>query len=75
MLFENEVFEIDVSRFEDYIGIYEIQPGMNFDISLQNEKLFAHLTGQPIFEVFPVYFDRFEFRVAKADIKFIRNSN
>ncbi|NOY36854.1 MAG: DUF3471 domain-containing protein [Chlorobi bacterium] len=74
LLFENEVPDIDVSEFKDYIGTYEIRKGLNFDISLVGEQLFARLTGQPAFEVYPVYKDRFEFRVAKAAIKFVRNS-
>jgi hypothetical protein len=71
--FRAEKQEFDVSAFSDYIGTYEIRPGLTFEITLDGQNLFAQLTGQPNFQVYPVFKDRFEFRVAKASILFKRN--
>jgi len=57
-----------------YVGVYEIQPGFNITISLEEGHLMSQATGQQKFEIFPESNTRFFLKVVDAQIEFIANS-
>ncbi|MCR6671173.1 serine hydrolase [Devosia ginsengisoli] len=65
-----EVAEIDLSILPDYAGQYLLAPGVTIAITTEDDRLFAQLTGQERFEIFPESERRFFFRVVDAQITF-----
>jgi serine-type D-Ala-D-Ala carboxypeptidase/endopeptidase len=55
---------------EKYTGRYELQPGFVLTVTRENDRLFAQLTGQPRFEIFPESEKKFFYRVVNAQITF-----
>lgn len=65
-----EVVEIDAAILQTYAGTYELAPGIAITISTDAGKLFAQMTGQEQFEIFPQSETEFFFRVVDAQISF-----
>ena len=65
-----EVVEIDPSILPAFAGEYLLAPGVTVTITNQDDRLFAQLTGQQRFEIFPESERRFFFRVVDAQITF-----
>ncbi len=42
-------------------------------VTLENDRLFAQLTGQPRFEIFPEGPDKFFWKVTEAHVQFLRD--
>ncbi|MGD2116625.1 MAG: serine hydrolase [Acidobacteriota bacterium] len=55
---------------ERYVGRYELAPGAVMTITREGNRLYAQLTGQPRFEVFPESETRFFLKVVDAVIEF-----
>ena len=66
----HEVAEIDPAILETYAGIYELAPGIAITVTTQDGKLFAQLTGQEQFEIFPQSETQFFYRIVDAQISF-----
>ena len=56
-----------------FTGRYEILNAGVLTISTENDKLYAQLSGQSKFEIFPMSENEFFWKVADAKIKFISN--
>ena len=57
---------------DDYIGQYDYVGGI-MTITREGDQLFAQLTGQPKFEIFPKSETEFFWKVVDAQITFVRN--
>jgi hypothetical protein len=66
---------IDAKILQDYIGQYELLPGLIFDVQVEGEKLMVQLTGQPRFQVFPEAENKFFYKVVEAQLTFQRDGN
>lgn len=64
--------KVDPSIYDDYIGEYELAPNFILTISREGNKLFAQVTGQDVFEIFPLSETRYFYKVVDAEISFIR---
>ena len=64
---------IDPRILSDYVGIYSLNPDMKLTIKNDNDQLFVMASGQPFFPVYPTGRDEFAFKVADAQISFVRN--
>ena len=53
-----------------YTGVYELAPGFNIEITLENGQLYGQATGQPRFELFPKSDTEFYLTVVDAQIHF-----
>lgn len=53
-----------------YIGKYELAPGAIIEITTKGSQIFAQLTGQPQFEIFPEREDVFFLKVVTAELVF-----
>ncbi|MHA6299447.1 serine hydrolase [Devosia sp. CAU 1758] len=65
-----EVVDIDPAILKTYAGTYELAPGIAITVTTEDGKLFAQLTGQQQFEIFPESETEFFFRVVDAQISF-----
>jgi D-alanyl-D-alanine-carboxypeptidase/D-alanyl-D-alanine-endopeptidase len=66
---------IDPKILQKYVGKYELVPGIVFDVTMQNEKLMAQLTGQSSFQIFPESETEFFYKVVDAQITFQLDGN
>ena len=61
--------------YSDYAGRYDYHGSGIQEITVENGHLFAQLTGQDRFEIFPSGPDAFFFKVAEASIVFTRDKS
>jgi serine-type D-Ala-D-Ala carboxypeptidase/endopeptidase len=64
------VVAVDPAVLERYVGRYQLTPDVLFTITRQGSQLFAQLTGQPTFEVFPTSERDFFYKVVNARLSF-----
>lgn len=67
---ERQVADIDFAIYEEYIGEYEMAPGVIVTITTSENKIFAQLTGQESFEIFPMSEMEYFYKVVDATITF-----
>jgi CubicO group peptidase (beta-lactamase class C family) len=69
-------FIMDTSIADDvkqYEGRYDFTNGMVMVVTSENNNLFAQLTGQPKFPIFPSAKGEYFWRVVDAKVKFVKN--
>jgi serine-type D-Ala-D-Ala carboxypeptidase/endopeptidase len=64
------IVKIDPATFDQYVGKYKLAPGVIIAISREGDALFAQLTGQNRFEIFPEGEGEFFFKVVDAQLTF-----
>ncbi len=64
---------VDPKTFGDYVGRYDYPMGAVLSVTQEGEKLFAQLTGQSRFEIFPRKRDEFFWKVVDAQGSFVRD--
>lgn len=67
---EKEIADIDTVIYEEYIGEYELAPGAIITITTVDNKIYAGLTGQENFEIFPMSATEYFYKVVDATITF-----
>lgn len=65
--------KLSVEQLLKFIGKYQIQEGFEVKISLDKEQLFAQLTGQDAFPIFPESELFFFLKVVDAQLQFEKN--
>ncbi|MCH8904666.1 MAG: serine hydrolase [Bacteroidetes bacterium] len=70
----NEI-QLDLELLERYIGVYEINPGFDITITIEDKKLMSQATGQQKFQIFPESQTKFFLKAVDAQIEFIENDN
>ncbi|MCE0521369.1 MAG: serine hydrolase [Methylacidiphilales bacterium] len=60
--------------YSDYVGRYDYKSGIQ-EVTAENGHIFAQLTGQNKFEIFPSGPDAFFFKVVEASMVFQRDKN
>lgn len=58
-----------------YIGSYELQPGFDLVMTVDNGKLYAQATGQPKNQLFAKSETRFFLKVVSAEVEFIKDES
>jgi len=61
---------VDPKLYETYAGRYQFAPAVVLTITRSDSHLFAQLTGQPAFEIFPESNTRFFLKVVDAQLTF-----
>ena len=67
---EPVIVEIDPAIYNRYIGAYQLLPGMQVTIRVEEEKLIAQATGQEAFSLYPTSETQFFAQVADITIQF-----
>jgi len=71
----NVVTSVPLETLQLYTGRYDFGNGAVMMITTSDNKLFAQLSGQARFEIFPATQEEFFWKVVNARIKFIKNEN
>jgi len=58
--------------YDDYVGRYDYGVGI-LTVSKEQDRLFAQLTGQTKFEIFPRSENEFFWKVVDAEITFVKD--
>ena len=64
-------FKIDPRIFDQYVGRYQVAPGIQIEVTRQDSRLFAQITGQPPFELFASSEREFYLAVFDARMTFV----
>jgi CubicO group peptidase (beta-lactamase class C family) len=67
-----EIEDFDFSIYDEYVGDYELVPGLIITITREDESLYAQLTGQEKAEIFPKSENKFFYKIVDAEITFIK---
>lgn len=70
----NEI-QLELKTLQSYIGVYEINPGFDITITIEDEKLMSQATGQQKLQIFPESQTKFFLKVIDAQIEFIQSDN
>ena len=65
---------VDSSIYDDYVGRYDYTQAI-LTVTREGDKLFAQLSGQPKFELFPKSETEFFLKVVDAQIIFVKNED
>ncbi|MEZ6101787.1 MAG: serine hydrolase [Pirellulaceae bacterium] len=65
--------DVDPATYRDYVGFYRYGAGAIMEVSLDDNRLYAQLTGQPRFEIYPGGGDTFFWKVVQAQVEFLRD--
>jgi CubicO group peptidase (beta-lactamase class C family) len=66
---------ITTEQLKRFVGVYEVEKDFEIKISLDNDQLFAQLTGQNAFPIFAESEMLFFLKVVDAQIQFEKNEN
>jgi CubicO group peptidase (beta-lactamase class C family) len=58
-----------------YVGEYELRPGIQLAVTLENDQLLSQLTGQAKMELSPETENRFFFKIVDAQLEFFKEPN
>jgi len=67
---ERKVITLSAEKLERMVGVYELQPGVQFTITRQGTQLFMQATGEGLAEAFAESETKFFFKVVDARIEF-----
>jgi CubicO group peptidase (beta-lactamase class C family) len=67
---ERKEITLDPKVLERYVGAYQLAPGVDVLITLENKQLFTKLTGQAAIPIFPESETMFFLKVVDAQIEF-----
>ena len=67
---------IDPKLLDDYVGKYDYGGRVAvLTVVREGDRLFAQMTGQPKFEIFPKSDDEFFWKVVNAEVKFVKDDD
>jgi CubicO group peptidase (beta-lactamase class C family) len=64
---------VDLKILAQYVGKYELKPGIEFDVKLEDGQLKVMITGQPRFPVFATSENKFFYKAVEAQLTFVRD--
>lgn len=67
--------KLTTSELDAILGQYQYGPGTVMTVTRDGDTVFAQLTGQPSFPIFPKSATDFEWRVVVAKVSFIKNAD
>lgn len=66
---------IDPAVLARYVGNYELYPGATLAVTRDGDQLFARMTGQPAYRLYPESETKFYYRVVDAQITFVADKD
>lgn len=64
---------VDQATLNTYLGDFELQPGFNISVTLNNNQLFGQATGQSAFKLTPLSNTEFKVEGVDAKVEFVPN--
>ncbi len=65
---------LDDAVLQNYVGQYQLAPGVAFDVTVKDHQLYVQLTGQPAYPVRASAKDRFFYTIVDAQLDFERDA-
>jgi CubicO group peptidase (beta-lactamase class C family) len=65
--------DVDPKTYRDFVGRYNYGQSAVLIVTVEDNRLFAQLTGQPKFEIYPKSANEFFWKVVDATVTFVRN--
>jgi CubicO group peptidase (beta-lactamase class C family) len=72
---EPTAVSLDARTLADYVGRFQMRPGVVMDVTLANGELSVQLTGQPVFPIYASATDKFFLKIVDAQIDFERDAS
>lgn len=70
---EKVVATVDPKIYDEYVGEYELIPGMSIIITKEDNRIYAQVTGQDKYEIFPMSEKDYFYKVVDAEISFVKD--
>ena len=70
---ERKAITLPAATLKQYVGTYELAPGVDVDMTLEGDQLMTQITGQPKFPLFPETETRLFLKVVDAEIDFVKD--
>jgi CubicO group peptidase (beta-lactamase class C family) len=70
---ERTEIEVDPDILQEYVGVYQLAPGVEITVTLGESGLAAQVTGQPSAPIFPESESEFFYKIVDAQITFVRD--
>jgi CubicO group peptidase (beta-lactamase class C family) len=70
---ERDEIEVGTELLEEYVGLYELTPSFQIEVTLEGGGLHVQATGQPRFPIFAETETRFFLKVVNAQVTFVRS--
>jgi CubicO group peptidase (beta-lactamase class C family) len=70
-----DAIKLTAEQLDSLVGQYQYAPGAVLTVTREGTQLFAQLTGQPPFPIFPVSETEFEWRIVKAKVQFVKGDD
>ncbi len=67
--------KLTAAELDAILGKYQYGPGAVLTVTRDGDSVFAQLTGQPKFQIFPKSATEFEWRVVQASVKFSKDKD
>ncbi len=67
--------KLTAAQLDAYVGQYKYSQQAVLTVTRDDQQLFAQLSGQPSFPIFPTTEDTFEWRWVKASVHFVRDAD
>jgi len=61
---------VDAKLFDGYVGRYQLAPSAVFTVTREGDRLYAQLSGQPTFQIFPESATEYFYKVVDAQLSF-----
>jgi D-alanyl-D-alanine-carboxypeptidase/D-alanyl-D-alanine-endopeptidase len=61
---------VDAKLFDGYVGRYQLAPTAVFTVTREGDRLYAQLSGQPTFQIFPESATEYFYKVVDAQLSF-----
>ena len=65
----------DKALYDNYVGEYVIFPGFTITITAEEGKIYAMVTGQDKYEIFPESEESYFYKIVKAKITFVKGED
>ncbi|MBV8894958.1 MAG: serine hydrolase [Acidobacteriaceae bacterium] len=72
---ERKAITVPVETLKQYVGTYELAPGVDIDMTLDGDQLMTQVTGQPKFPLFAETTTRFFLKVVDAQVDFVKDAD
>lgn len=74
-VYQRIAISVSADKLKKYVGSYQLQPGFNLDITLENDQLMSQPTGQDKASLFAEGENKFFLTVVDAQIEFELDAN
>lgn len=72
---DNTIITVDSSIYDAYVGEYELTENIIYTITKEDNKIYAQLTGQDKFEIFPISETEYIYKLIDAKIVFEKDDS